>query len=299
MATITQKLGVKNWLNEEELDNAELFTNYIDSNATAKKILLNIGQLASYKGYSQNELGEEIATSLGMIEEDNPLKNYIDFEKIAQERIEDEEYVETADGYLWTNIPDQVEDAGVFLGKMNTDDSEEFVQLQKHSWNCEWYYGFGYLQNSGSHTHLDSTILDENLGDAFTHTWMNEEIWDSIRTAFKDCYSLKEIADEAHSFKPNIWERANGELNEKLDLIWKYLKNKTSEFEFDINSTSSENQITLEDDVQEFIEAYNSLSSFTSADFKNVNLGKEEKLSETKSIDNQISEENNTAHNIQ
>ena len=35
------------------------------------------------------------------------------------------------------------------------------LYLSKHSWDCGWYWGFGYIGNSRLHMHIDSLINGE------------------------------------------------------------------------------------------------------------------------------------------
>jgi len=46
------------------------------------------------------------------------------------------------------------------IGKL--EDSGESVFLEKHSWDCSWYWGFGYLETSCSHFHFENVIPNES-----------------------------------------------------------------------------------------------------------------------------------------
>ena len=48
---------------------------------------------------------------------------------------------------LLNEYPDKI-----YLGKMNN----KSIYLYKPSWNCNWYWGFGYLGNSTCHFHVSS-----------------------------------------------------------------------------------------------------------------------------------------------
>ena len=39
------------------------------------------------------------------------------------------------------------------------------LYLSKHSWDCGWYWGFGYIGNSRLHMHIDSLIGTESNVD--------------------------------------------------------------------------------------------------------------------------------------
>lgn len=57
----------------------------------------------------------------------------------------------------------------VYLGKYGGED----VWLARPSWNCGWYWGFGYVQNRYLHTHLSMMCNVEtcttNLWDGLQH----------------------------------------------------------------------------------------------------------------------------------
>lgn len=50
----------------------------------------------------------------------------------------------------------------VFIGE--ADNEKEY--LAAPSWDCGWYWGFGYLQNRDIHHHVDSLDSKKNLFDA-------------------------------------------------------------------------------------------------------------------------------------
>lgn len=50
----------------------------------------------------------------------------------------------------------------IFMGE--SGGLEEY--LVAPSWDCDWYWGFGYLQNEGIHHHLDKLNKDKNMFDA-------------------------------------------------------------------------------------------------------------------------------------
>lgn len=53
---------------------------------------------------------------------------------------------------LLREYPDQV-----YLG--TTLDNEK-LYLSKPSWDCDWYWGFGYVGNKNLHTHLNYLYLE-------------------------------------------------------------------------------------------------------------------------------------------
>lgn len=89
----------------------------------------------------------------------------------------------------------------------------EFVWLEKPSWDCGWYWGFGYLhtftnnkepefsKDISSHFHFDSSFLNSNIDgfDAFKNYFdacvlSDDEIWQLLELA-KTAYTLKETAE--------------------------------------------------------------------------------------------------------
>lgn len=83
-----------------------------------------------------------------------------------------------------------------FMGK---NDGEN-IYLSAPSWDCGWYWGFGYLGNSRCHYHLDGLsegknmyeALKQHFGESLTipdcHLWTFCEL---VQTA----YTLKETAE--------------------------------------------------------------------------------------------------------
>jgi len=86
------------------------------------------------------------------------------------------------------------------------------IFLTKHSFDCGWYWGFGYLGNSGIHFHIDS-LLDKNFSDIFIHTKLNKKDWSYIKKRFKKAYSLRDTRDK------KVLHKQEDLLNE----IWEYL----------------------------------------------------------------------------
>ena len=78
------------------------------------------------------------------------------------------------------------------------------LHLTKHSWDCGWYWGFGYVGNRNLHTHfkecfLDNTsFTDTEVGMIFDETNINQEEWWILRDLFVSAYALKEAAAIYH-----------------------------------------------------------------------------------------------------
>ena len=76
----------------------------------------------------------------------------------------------------------------------------EKMYLSAPSWDCGWYWGFGYLGNRNCHYHVDGLMKDTDLytgfkdhfGDSFIIK--ESDIW-TIAELFKTFYTLKECAE--------------------------------------------------------------------------------------------------------
>ena len=67
------------------------------------------------------------------------------------------------------------------------------LYLSKHSWDCGWYWGFGYIGNSRLHMHIDSLINGEyDVNKIFDgSTGITQDQWWIIRDLFRQAYALK------------------------------------------------------------------------------------------------------------
>lgn len=72
----------------------------------------------------------------------------------------------------------------------------EKIYLTAPSWNCEWYWGFGYLGNDNCHYHIDGLDNKKNLHDAITEHFGNSFI---IRTS--DCWTFAELMSSFYKLK--------------------------------------------------------------------------------------------------
>lgn len=89
----------------------------------------------------------------------------------------------------------------------------QYVYLEKESWDCDWYWGFGYLhtftnnrhpeksKDIDSHFHFDSTFLKgpdcsyDMFNNYFAETVLTkEEIWE-LCDYMMTFYSLKSVAE--------------------------------------------------------------------------------------------------------
>ena len=124
------------------------------------------------------------------------------------------------------------------------EDGMTSIYLEKHSWDCDWYWGFGYLGNTRMHFHMDSMIVNESNGDHIVFDSISKldvkldpkiDGW-KLMELFSRAYILKEYAEmrytgSAHitSTEPNVEnkeeaEKINKELGELLDYTWNWLE---------------------------------------------------------------------------
>jgi hypothetical protein len=87
----------------------------------------------------------------------------------------------------------------VFFGTRRTDGKR--IYLSKPSWDCNWYWGFGYLGNSQEHYHLSGyanhrniNMHDALLSDYELNEKIKENLW-SFCELFSTAYKLKEAAE--------------------------------------------------------------------------------------------------------
>lgn len=74
------------------------------------------------------------------------------------------------------------------------------IYLSPPSWDCGWYWGFGYLGNRNCHYHLSGIDKDKNMYDALKHhfgeslTIPDCHLWQFCEL-IKTAYALKETAE--------------------------------------------------------------------------------------------------------
>lgn len=76
--------------------------------------------------------------------------------------------------------------------------------LTRATWDCDWYWGFGYVNtfetyDTYDHQHFDSLFLKENIFDSFKNyfnstTLTNDEIW-LLLSYMKEFYTMKKYAE--------------------------------------------------------------------------------------------------------
>ena len=120
------------------------------------------------------------------------------------------------------------------------DLDSEPIYLSKHSWDCGWYWGFGYLGNKDCHYHFDS-LLDGHhfkIEEVFSSTKLTQNNWWQLLELFKQTYNLQEAYETyyrggAHittcrkmGISKNTRRAAaiSKDMKKILDDIWKYLE---------------------------------------------------------------------------
>lgn len=105
--------------------------------------------------------------------------------------------------------------------------------LEEASWDCNWYWGFGYVEtytnnNSPessrdilSHQHFDSLFLKDNIFDGFINffedtTLKNDDIW-ILLGYMQEYYALKKYANFLYAGN-NITSRAKNLKEEKNEI---------------------------------------------------------------------------------
>ena len=78
----------------------------------------------------------------------------------------------------------------------------DVIWLEKHKWDCSWYWAFGYLGNKDCHFHFDSLLYPKVGGsvlhkayELFEETRIADNEWWVIRDLFVQAYALKRAAE--------------------------------------------------------------------------------------------------------
>jgi hypothetical protein len=95
----------------------------------------------------------------------------------------------------------------IFLGKLKTDAGTcangENIWLEKHKWDCGWYWAFGYVGNKNCHFHFDGLLYIKDgkgsvkytASDLFASTQISDKDWWIMRDLFSQAYALKKAAE--------------------------------------------------------------------------------------------------------
>lgn len=95
----------------------------------------------------------------------------------------------------------------IFLGKLKSDAGThadgENIWLEKHKWDCGWYWAFGYVGNRNCHFHFDSLLYIKDgkgmvkyvASDLFEDAKITDREWWVLRDLFSQAYALKKAAE--------------------------------------------------------------------------------------------------------
>lgn len=129
----------------------------------------------------------------------------------------------------------------IYLGIQHLEYStNERIYLSKHSWDCDWYWGLGYVGNRNTHFHFETYLKDGKLAsELFTDCNFTDSNWWIIRDLFVQAYALKEVAavyrhGGFQSGRKGITDllkseekakQANDDLKLILDTLWDFMLN--------------------------------------------------------------------------
>ena len=129
----------------------------------------------------------------------------------------------------------------LYLGRT---ESEGLVYLSKHSWDCNWYWGFGYLGNKNCHFHIESLLgRESDVTKIFTEPKLSQKAWWVVRDLFVQAYALKDaaavyryggyqsaskgITDVIKS--KELEDRLNKDLETILNTVWKFIEGELND----------------------------------------------------------------------
>jgi hypothetical protein len=138
----------------------------------------------------------------------------------------------------------------VLLGRLKRDAGSDIadgenIWLSKHSWDCGWYWGFGYLGNKNCHFHFESLLYIKKANgackyvasDLFDDTKITDKEWWIMRDLFVQAYALQAAAEVYRhgghqGFQAGLTNmivdetmaaRVNADLEKVLDALWTYV----------------------------------------------------------------------------
>jgi hypothetical protein len=139
----------------------------------------------------------------------------------------------------------------ILLGKLKSNAGTyadgQNLYLEKHKWDCGWYWGFGYIGNKDCHFHFESLLYNLNgvqfplASDMFESTKFTDNEWWIVRDLFIQAYALKSAAEAyryggAQSYKQGVTDvikssdmctRINTTLELLLNTLWKFIEDIT------------------------------------------------------------------------
>ena len=123
--------------------------------------------------------------------------------------------------------------------------------LEKHSFDCGWYWAFGYLGNRDCHWHIKSIINQPeeycptwtNIDHHFSSTWLTQSQWWVLRDLFISAYALKKAAEvykhgghqttmaqNLRIISKQMSDQINADLEKLLDNIWNFLEEEKRKY---------------------------------------------------------------------
>lgn len=136
----------------------------------------------------------------------------------------------------------------ILLGKLKSDADiyamGETIYLSKHTFDCGWYWGFGYIGNSRCHYHFETFLKDAKLAsELFESPNISDRDWWVIRDLFVQAYAIKKTAEVyKHGGNQTLLEggvtdvlqdtamvtRLNADLEKILNILWDYVISATN-----------------------------------------------------------------------
>lgn len=133
----------------------------------------------------------------------------------------------------------------VFIGTMKMyGEVEEKIYLSRHSWDCDWYWGLGYLGNKNCHFHMSGMIPNKSNENKIVFDLWSSEIelnllphlngW-KLMELFSRAYTMKDYSELLYlgtsgvtNSKPDMKDKeeakkVNKKLEELLNYIWEYV----------------------------------------------------------------------------
>ena len=207
------KINVRDWLIQEEVDKIEILKNVLDMEEVPEQ-LINFDRLIIYENTTEYELGVEISSELGIINNEGIYGRYFDYGKFAQDLLSDHSSgyhaVDDDSRYLYICELCRIDD-DIMLGVIKTGFAKhEFVKLEKHYLAYGGYWSHGQISNNGMSCGIKE-YYDKKVDEVFECTWMTEEVWDKFR------YGMDEIEEVLGN------ETNTDKIGAKLDTVWNYL----------------------------------------------------------------------------
>ena len=122
---------------------------------------------------------------------------------------------------------------------MGITKENERLYLTKHTWDCGWYWGMGYIGNNELHMHFDLVFLkgSYNVSNYFSNTKITQDDWWVLIDLFIQAYTLKRTAEVykhggRQTNKAGVTDiiknelmanQLNVDLEKILDTIWKIM----------------------------------------------------------------------------